>query len=284
MRTRPIGWRIARGLAAPLVLAGMFTGSGSGLAFAGSCDSWSGVQPQNPGTSVNELFGVTVISPCDAWVAGFSSSGRGNQTLIEHWNGSAWTVVPSPDPGSVTNFLDGIRAVSPSNIWAAGGFNDGGVSDQTLIVHWDGKSWRQVESPSPGDSADLNAVRPVFASSVWAVGSFSKGGKQRALIMCLTGTRPGQRPVRRLCLVASRRLGRRRLHQRRCGEDPDPALGWPPVAAAGEPRSWDHKRPVGYRGDVGSERVGGRVRREWHRGSDSRPALERTEMVRGGQP
>jgi hypothetical protein len=130
---------------------------------------------------------VTVISPCDVWVAGFSFSNGANQTLIEHWNGSAWKVVPSPDPGSSNNFLNGIRAVSPSNIWAVGAFSNGGGSDQTLILHWDGKSWQQMESPTPGGSADLNAVRAVSASSVWAVGSSFSKGTERALIMRLTG-------------------------------------------------------------------------------------------------
>ncbi|HEY3904942.1 MAG TPA: hypothetical protein VGM14_13610 [Streptosporangiaceae bacterium] len=130
---------------------------------------------------------MTVISPCDVWVAGFSFSNGANQDLIEHWNGIAWRVVPSPDPGTDNNFLTGIRAVSPSSIWAVGAFNSGGGSDHTLILHWDGKSWQQMESPSPGDSADLNAVRAVSASSVWAVGNFSKGGKEKTLILHWNG-------------------------------------------------------------------------------------------------
>lgn len=132
-------------LAATLVLTGMLSGLGSAAARAATCETWSGTQPPSPGTSDNTLFSTTVLSPCDAWAVGFDFSGGANQTLIEHWNGSAWKVVPSPDPGSANNFLTSVRAISPASVWAVGGYSDGSVT-KALILHWDGHSWGQFET------------------------------------------------------------------------------------------------------------------------------------------
>ena len=52
-------------------------------ASASACAAWTGVQPPNPGTSFNELSGVAVLSPCNAWAVGAYNSGSGaNQTLV----------------------------------------------------------------------------------------------------------------------------------------------------------------------------------------------------------
>src|SRR2546429_7916230 len=116
-------WPIVMALAAALVPAGMLTSPGSAGALAATCESWSGVQPPSPGPSDNALFSTTVLSPCDAWAVGYDFSSGANQTLIEHWNGSAWHVVSSPDPGSADNFLTSVRAVSSADVWAVGGYS-----------------------------------------------------------------------------------------------------------------------------------------------------------------
>ena len=100
------------------------------------------------------------------------------RTLIEHWNGTAWSVVPSPDPddsGYSDDFLTAVGALSPSAIWAVGDYESRGRT-KTLIVHWNGTTWNQVASPSPG-SADnqLDGVWAVSANDVWAVGEDDNG-------------------------------------------------------------------------------------------------------------
>jgi len=48
-----------------------------------------------------------------------------------------------------------------------------------LILHWDGKVWSQVASPSPGGSAYLTAVSSSTAGrsgGVWAVGWYCTSG------------------------------------------------------------------------------------------------------------
>ena len=81
--------RILGALAAPLVMAGALASSGPAAASASACQSWTGAPPPSPSTTFNFLQGVSVISACDAWAVGFDMSGSTDQTLIEHWDGSA---------------------------------------------------------------------------------------------------------------------------------------------------------------------------------------------------
>ena len=126
-----------------------------------------------PAPQDNGFDGVTVLSPCDAWAVGFDQNTGGlDQTLIEHWDGTAWTVVPSPNVAGLNNQLYAVRADSATDIWAVGeSFATG--ADQTLILHWDGHTWAQVASPDPGGRAYLEAVRAVSPTDAWAVGSFA---------------------------------------------------------------------------------------------------------------
>lgn len=70
------------------------------------------------GTGSAQLYGVTALSPSDAWAVGDTYTNRAVQ-LIEHWDGRAWAVVSSPDP-SPSSVLTGIAADSAHQIWAVG--------------------------------------------------------------------------------------------------------------------------------------------------------------------
>ncbi len=173
MRTRRHTGRFLRVLAPPLLLGGVLTGLGSGAATAATgpaCQAWTGGQPANPG-GLGHLSAVTMLSACNVWAAGVG----GNGTLIEHWTGgSSWTVVPSPDPGGGFNFLTSIRGTSPTDIWAVGSYsNPGGSTVKGLILHWDGTSWTQTPSPSPGPAgSELTGVTATSATDAWAVGDY----------------------------------------------------------------------------------------------------------------
>jgi hypothetical protein len=97
-------------------------------------------------------------------------------------------VVSSPDPGSLDNSLAGVRAVSARNVWAVGYYTSG-VGNKTLILHWNGTSWMQVPSPSPGSVSRLYGVRAVSASDAWAVGFFSAGTGDQSLVLHWNGRR-----------------------------------------------------------------------------------------------
>jgi hypothetical protein len=201
---RPAG-RLAWALTVPVLVAGAVTGirpnaapaAVSAAAPAAPCRAWSGPQPPSPGTGDNDLNGVAVLSPCDAWAVGFDlDSGGMDQTLTQHWNGSTWTVVPSPNVAGVDNILFGVRAQSPTDIWAVGesapgiSLTSGGA--RSLILHWDGHTWTRVSSPSPGTGAVLNAVRTVSATDAWAVGSFGNGTTGQPLILRWNGKKWAQ--------------------------------------------------------------------------------------------
>ena len=173
----------AAALAVPLLMTSVLASAGSAAASAAACQNWTGMQPPSPGASSNELFGVAVLSACDAWAVGDDvTSNGGRQTLTEHWNGSSWTVVPSPDPASPDNVLSSVRAVSRTNVWAVG-YTAGGAGDKTLILHWNGRKWAHVNSPSPGTQNGLSGVAASSAGSVWAVGYFKISGPEQALAL-----------------------------------------------------------------------------------------------------
>jgi len=160
--------------------------------------AWSVVKGRNAELPNSGLSGVVALSPDNVWVVGDTSPGNSNssQPLIEHWNGNTWTIVNSPAPASSS--LYSIAAVSANDIWAVGGHgvSSSGVTVQrTLIEHWDGRSWKVVQSPNVANVGSgftfLAGIAAVSASDVWAVGFSSSAAvqnNQTALIEHWNGT------------------------------------------------------------------------------------------------
>ncbi len=123
------------------------------------------------------LYGIAATSARDVWAVGTSAA---NKPLILHWNGVAWRRMPGL--GRTEGNLFGVAAVSACDVWAVGDNGDGNGNpfNTTLIVHWNGRTWRRVPSPSPGPGGvTLWAVAGATARDVWAVGA---GGKTGILI------------------------------------------------------------------------------------------------------
>ena len=124
--------------------------------------AWSVVSSPSPGLGEDVLTGVTALAPNNVWAVGFYATDlntdRPTKTLIEHWDGSSWKVVSSPNigPHSVyqSNHLGGITTVSANDVWAFGDYYaaDGSAQIFTLVLHWDGISWKVVPSPPPANS------------------------------------------------------------------------------------------------------------------------------------
>jgi hypothetical protein len=116
------------------------------------------------------LLGVAAVSATDVWAVGFSENrhDENQQTLIEHWDGSAWRIVPSPSPGG----LFAVAAGSASDVWAVGDIPSTiNTKARTLAEHWDGTRWRVVPAPSPGQFGDsFSGVSVIGPDDVWAVG------------------------------------------------------------------------------------------------------------------
>lgn len=143
---------------------------------------WSRVASPSPGTG-SLLDAVTATSPSSAWAVGAFNSGTASKTLILHWTGKRWERAVSPNPsGTVTEVdLQGVAATSGSNVWAVGAYNTD-TSQKTIIVHWNGRVWRQASSPSPGPEPDLFGVAATSADSAWAVGWYKAGSADKTLI------------------------------------------------------------------------------------------------------
>src|SRR5260221_4595557 len=141
--------------------------------------SWGAAdEPPNPGglSGPDILNGVTVLSSTNAWAVVSYFNGLADRRLIVHWNGSVWKVVASPNVGGVSreNFLTSVVAISAQNIWAVGSHNNG-TADRTLIMHWNGSSWKIAASSNRGGPASenfLTGVAAASASEIWAVGKY----------------------------------------------------------------------------------------------------------------
>jgi len=64
-----------------------------------------------------------------------------------------------------------VAASSASNAWAVGNTSNGGQS-HTLALHWNGRRWARVSTPSPANPAasdGLTSVAVTSTSNAWAV-------------------------------------------------------------------------------------------------------------------
>lgn len=110
---------------------------------------WTIVSTPNPATQSGDydvLEGTAAVSSSDVWAVGYTGnvSVAQDQSLTEHWNGTAWSVVPSANPDE-TQDLYGVAAVSSNDVWAVGTFsNYSPFGYGALIEHWNGTSWASV--------------------------------------------------------------------------------------------------------------------------------------------
>jgi len=135
------------------------------------------------GTDLNELTGLTVLSPADAWASG-SEGNVGGQNFhipyVLHWNGTTWLLAKIPNKGGEGSLLNAISAVSASDIWAVGQTQQLNGAIQTLTAQFNGTAWTVVASPDPGRTpADdsLDAVASAGSGQVFAAGARTAVGQ-----------------------------------------------------------------------------------------------------------
>jgi hypothetical protein len=92
--------------------------------------------------------------------------------------------VASPNPGGTKSNNDsglfGVSAHSATDAWAVGYYtNPTTFADETLVLRWNGTSWRRVPSPNPSGAADhthdnvLRGVSAISSTDAWAVGGYN---------------------------------------------------------------------------------------------------------------
>ena len=151
--------------------------------------AWSVVPSTSP-RAFNWLYGVSAISPTNAWAVGFSNNDTWgtNKTLVLHWDGSKWSIVPSPNPKTESELFS-VVAVAPNNVWAVGATYSGGVR-ATLVERWDGTRWSVVPSPNAGTYDGLFGVAADPSGGLWAVGAgyFNTSPDTRTVVLHWDGS------------------------------------------------------------------------------------------------
>jgi len=108
-----------------------------------------------------------------------------------------WQKAPSPNISGTTelnNELLGIAAISANDVWTVGWAQDPQgpqYAKRTLIEHFDGSTWKIVQSPNPDKDIQsvLYSVSGKSVNDVWGVGSsYSGNGPGRTLIEHWDGT------------------------------------------------------------------------------------------------
>jgi hypothetical protein len=131
--------------------------------------TWSRVASPEPGTN-DRLTSISASSAGDLWAVGTYENATGTSPLVLHSNGSKWTKVAL---GLGVASLTSVYARTPGDVWIVGSRPSPRTGDsQTLILHWNGRSLKQVTSPDPGPIAILSGVAGSSASNVWAVGQY----------------------------------------------------------------------------------------------------------------
>ena len=81
-----------------------------------------------------------------------------------------WASVAAPDPAAL-NVLYSVAQTSPTDAWAVGEQSNIDSRHDTLIEHWDGRTWTVVPSPNgPYPRSVLFGVWTDSATDAWAVG------------------------------------------------------------------------------------------------------------------
>ncbi|HEX6537694.1 MAG TPA: alkaline phosphatase family protein [Candidatus Dormibacteraeota bacterium] len=151
--------------------------------------NWTVTPTPNIGPNFNTLFGVAG-SAAHAWAVGLNlDSAFDDRALVETWDGSAWSVTSVPQPGSQRDILYSVAAESPTNVWAVGDQQGSDGLFQTLVLHFDGSTWRAVPAPDPGSGGNHLYGVTVSGGDVWAVGEqIGAGGFDSALIERFDGS------------------------------------------------------------------------------------------------
>lgn len=138
---------------------------------------WSAVPSPPPGTAGD--FEAT--GPDDIWTLDAS------RQTAQHWNGTHWATTRLPYGAS------DLAVVGPDDVWAVGSRSTGPGTElgsgegysQPASMHWDGTSWKSVDTPQarfkdpipPEPGADLDQVFALATGEVRAYGinSFNHG-------------------------------------------------------------------------------------------------------------
>jgi hypothetical protein len=112
---------------------------------------WSVVpRPETAGYSAG-LRDVDGLGPNSLWAVGWTvGTDKVYRPLVERRVGDRWVIVPTPRLADDAT-LSGVAVAGPNDVWAVGwSWNDDG--SRSLVLHWNGSSWRVLHVTGPTDS------------------------------------------------------------------------------------------------------------------------------------
>jgi hypothetical protein len=138
-------------------------------------------------TSISSLYDVKAFGPDDVWAVG---SIKGEDPLIQHWDGTAWSAVEAPELVGTERILTAIDGTSDTDLWVVG---QQWVANQErgVVLHRTDAGW--VVVPAPSGTAVLHDVAVLQPGTPLVAGwSIDEQGYAAALL----ATRDGDRWVR----------------------------------------------------------------------------------------
>jgi hypothetical protein len=163
---------------ASLNLPGGPAALGCGAGTAGPPPGRGELAPEPGRAAITEGDFCTSAASC--WAVGYFERNGAWLNEALRWNGHRWFRVAAPNPGGTasgdTSELYGVRCTASKDCWAVGFYERHGVAlDEAL--HWNGKSWSLVATPTPagtlsGDFNELIDVACTSPDSCWADGEY----------------------------------------------------------------------------------------------------------------
>jgi hypothetical protein len=142
-------------------------------------NAWTVVE-DNTNYGYTEFTSVAAISEDNVWAVSLTRilCGARCSSLdaeVARWNGVEWTMGPKPDTHAG---LNAVTAVGPDDVWAVGQeYHYNGPSPaperRSVILHWDGVQWHNIEHPVQRDLRGIAAASP---NDIWAVGTSPMAG------------------------------------------------------------------------------------------------------------
>jgi hypothetical protein len=139
-------------------------------------EQWNGTEwtvAQGPTFAAGDQPSIKAMastSANDIWAIG-SLLGNDEQQLyylFEHYDGTQWTANTMVSGDA---FLFGASADATNDAWAVGFKGPENDNSLALVMHYDGKNWKEMSAPSVGSGANqLNGVLALAPNDVWAVG------------------------------------------------------------------------------------------------------------------
>jgi hypothetical protein len=114
--------------------------------------------------------GLDVVSPTEVWVAGYA----GSSATVTQWKNGTWTTrYTQASVGRHLTVFEAIAVDASGKVWAVGwdrDYNAPGRPVSSLVVHFDGTSWKRASTPNPANRNTLTDVVALPNGEVFAVG------------------------------------------------------------------------------------------------------------------